>query len=168
MASSCKALLITLSVAHAATDSLPHFHCGKFSPYEIGPPSVLLSTADEEKLAAGEPITQAFVNTDGHSRRLLMVKDINAPVDVVMGRILDFDRYAQMVNGCDVCERYEMSETHGLKTIKCLYKIRAATMRFTYFMDHTYDPAQNCLTWHLDYGRRSDSPASLALRGAQC
>ena len=142
-----------LGAVGAASDSLPHYHNGKFSPYEIGPPSVLLSTADEEKLAGGEPITQAFVNTDGRSRRLLMVKDIKAPVDVVIGRILDFDRYADMVNGCDSCERYEMSEFGGLKTIKCLYKIRAATMRFHYYMDHTFDPTQNCLTWHLDYAR---------------
>ena len=71
-----------LAVANAASDSMPHFHLGKFSPYEIGPPSVLLSAADEEKLGLGEPITQAYVNSDGHSRRLLMVKDINAPVDV--------------------------------------------------------------------------------------
>lgn len=148
-----------LSIARAASDKLPHFHRGKFSPYEIGPPSVLLSAADEEKLASGDPITQAFVNADGHSRRLLMVKDIKAPVDVVMGRILDFDHYREMVKGCDSCERYEMSESDGLKTIKCSYKIHAATMRFHYFMEHTYDPEQNCLTWHLDYNRNIESPS---------
>ena len=142
--------------AHAASDSLPHFHTGKFSPYELGPPSVLLSSADEEKLASGEPVTQAFVNEDGGSRRLLMVKDIHAPADVIMGRILDFDRYSKMVKGCDSCVPYSLQEVAGLRIIKCSYKIRAATMRFHYFMEHTYDPEQNCLVWRLDYSRRSD------------
>lgn len=150
----CALLASALVVAaRGASDSLPHFHRGKFSPYEIGPPSVSLSSSDEQRLAAGEPITQAYVNSDGHSRRLLMVKDIFAPADVVMGRILDFDRYKDMVKGCDECERYEMSESNGLKTIKCSYKIHAASMRFHYFMEHTFDPRQHCLTWHLDYRR---------------
>ena len=54
-----------LAAARAASDSMPHYHHGRFMPYEIGPPSVLLSAADEERLAEGEPITQAFVNADG-------------------------------------------------------------------------------------------------------
>ena len=29
-------------------------------------------------------------------------------------------------------------------------------MKFNYFMEHTYDPAQQCLTFHLDYDRKSD------------
>ncbi|KAL3895064.1 MAG: hypothetical protein SGPRY_013621 [Prymnesium sp.] len=127
--------LITSTLA--ASDSLPHFHGGKLSPYEIGRPAVLLSEADEATLAAGLPITQAYVNADGYSRRLLMVKDIKAPAEVTMGRILDFDRYGEMVKGCDSCERYEMSEEDGIKRIKCSYKVHAASMRFHYFMEHT-------------------------------
>ena len=40
-------------IVHAASDSQPHYHRGKLTPYQIGPPSLLLSGRDEEKLRAG-------------------------------------------------------------------------------------------------------------------
>ena len=137
----------------AASDTIAHYHTGLFAPYELGPPSVLLSAADEDELTAGESVTQTFVNEDGHSRRLLTVKDIEAPSEVVIGRILDFNRYSKMVKGCVQCTPYSLTEQSGLRIIKCSYTIRAAHMRLTYFMEHTFDPSQNCLIWKLDYGR---------------
>ena len=35
-------------------------------------------------------------------------------------------------------------------------EISALHMRFTYFVTHTYDPAQRCMVFHLDYDRKSD------------
>ena len=81
-------VLAALGGARGASADQPHYHTGKLSPYEIGPPSILLSTGDEEKLAAGEALMQATLRADGQSRRLLMVKDVHAPDDIIISRIL--------------------------------------------------------------------------------
>jgi hypothetical protein len=72
-------------IVQAASDSQPHYHRGKLTPYQIGPPSLLLSGRDEEKLRAGRPVMQALVAEDGLTRRLIMVQDIPVPSSVVLG-----------------------------------------------------------------------------------
>lgn len=122
------------AVAKAVADArAPHFHDGKMTPYEIGPPSILLSPADESRLAEGEALMQAIVQEDGVSRRLIMVKDIKAPPEVITGRLLDIDAYPRMIKGCDQTATYETTEdpTTGRLTIKTKYNIHALHMKFT-------------------------------------
>ena len=61
-----------------------------------------------------------------------------------------------MVSGVNHCANYAQCDDGGLRTIKSAYQIQALHMKFNYFMQHTYDPAQQCLTFHLDYDRKSD------------
>ena len=146
----------SVAVATASDPNLPHYHRGKLSQYEIGPPSIRLSADDEDKLRRGETLQQAMVQEDGIARRLLMVKDIPAPPDVVAGRIIDIDAYPRMVKGCDRTSSYETSSISGVRTIKTRYDIHALHMKFTYYMVHMWDPAKRCMTFQLDYDRRSD------------
>ena len=67
-----------------------------------------------------------------------------------------FEKYDQMVSGVNHCANYAQCDDGGLRTIKSAYQIQALHMKFNYFMEHTYDPAQQCLTFHLDYDRKSD------------
>ena len=76
-------LALSLAVA-AAAENEPHYHDGKLTRYEIGPPSVLLSRSDEERLSSGKPVMQAMETGIVGARRLLMVQDIAAPPNVVM------------------------------------------------------------------------------------
>jgi hypothetical protein len=80
-------LLAPLGIAAvlAASDSQPHDHQGKLTPYQIGPPSLLLSSSDEARLQSGKAVMQAIVSDDAQSRRLIMVQDIPAPSSIVMG-----------------------------------------------------------------------------------
>ena len=151
-------LFAALALGRAADDKLPHYHDGKMTPYEVGPPSILLSNGDEERLKAGEPLMQAIVQADGIARRLVMVKDVKAPADVAAGRILDLENYPRMVKGCDRTTNYHVSETQpsGVRTIKTKYEIHALHMHFTYFIVHTWDPEARCMVFNLDYDRRSD------------
>ena len=149
-------LIFAVAVAAASDPNLPHYHRGKLSQYEIGPPSIRLSADDEDKLRRGETLQQAMVQEDGIARRLLMVKDIPAPPDVVAGRIIDIDAYPRMVKGCDRTSSYETSSISGVRTIKTRYDIHALHMKFTYYMVHMWDPAKRCMTFQLDYDRRSD------------
>jgi hypothetical protein len=68
-----------------AAESQPHYHTGKLTPYEIGPPSLLLSAKDEGRLRSGKAVMQALVSDDGQAHRMIMVQDIPAPSSVVMG-----------------------------------------------------------------------------------
>jgi len=153
--------LVGLSVQFAActsaSDSVAHFHPGKLKQYEIGPPSILLSVEEEQKLEAGEDIMQAILQDDGVARRLVMVKDVQAPPEIILDRIMDIDAYPRMIKGCDGTKTYEsQTEPSGRQLIKTKYEIHALHLHFTYFMVHEYDPAERCMVFHLDYDRRSD------------
>ena len=153
-------LLLLCSVAGTAAHDprMRHFHRGKLPPYEIGPPSILLSHGDEQRLLAGEALMQAIVQEDGVARRLIMVKDVRAPPSVITRKILDIDAYPAMVKGVDRTATYSMSEdaSTGLRTIKTRYDISALHVKFTYYLEHIYSPADRCMTFRLDYDRRSD------------
>ena len=69
----------------AASDCQPHYHTGKLTPYLIGPPDLLLSSKDEDRLRSGRPVMQALVAEDGQTRRMIMVQDIPVPSPVVLG-----------------------------------------------------------------------------------
>jgi len=145
------------AVAYAANDKAPHFHQGKLAPYEIGPPSLMLSSDDETELRAGNPIMQTVVADDSCTRRLIMVRDIEAPAQVVMGRILDIKNYPRMVQGVDRVRNYlEASNPDGTQEVRSVYDIHVLHFKLRYFMKHVYDPAQRCLVFHLDYERQSD------------
>ena len=46
--------LSCLALALAADEGSKHYHGGKLSRYEIGPPALLLSESDEARLRSGE------------------------------------------------------------------------------------------------------------------
>jgi len=139
-----------------AAESQPHYHTGKLTPYEIGPPSLLLSAKDEGRLRSGKAVMQALVSDDGQAHRMIMVQDIPAPSSVVMERILDLNAYDRMVAGVDRCVTYASNDLGATRTIKSTYEISALHMRLKYFVEHTYDPEASCMVFRLDYSRRSD------------
>ena len=120
----------------AASESQHHYHTGKLTRYEIGPPSVLLSASDESRLRAGRPVMQAVVADDGVSRRMIMVQNIPAPSSVVLGRIMDLNKYDQMVSGVDSNVIYASTNAGSVQSVKSTYEISALNMKFKYFVEH--------------------------------
>lgn len=148
---------VVLCSSDFAQANTPHFHKGVLVPYEMGPPSMLLSQSDEAELSQGKPLMQVIVNPETSTRRLMMVRNIPAPSSVVLDRILDIDAYPRMVNGVDRTERYlSVDHKDGIQEVRAIYDIHALHMKFRYFMTHRYDSAQRCMTFRLDYDRRSD------------
>ena len=102
------------------------------APYEIGPPTAKLSSDDEKALLEGKTLMQAIVQSDGTSRRLLMVKDIQAPPHIIFSRILDLEAYPRMVKGVDGVKIYESkTDKKGVQAIKAKYDIHAVHLKFT-------------------------------------
>ena len=77
--------LSCLALALAADEGSKHYHGGKLSKYEIGPPALLLSDADEARLRSGRSVMQTVESEDADSKRLIMVADIKAPASIVLG-----------------------------------------------------------------------------------
>jgi len=148
-------LLLLPRDCEAASEAQPHFHKGVLKPYELGPPDILLSAQDERSLQQGRAVTQALVGDD-ETRRLIMVQDIRAPSQVVLSRIMDFEKYDQMVSSVDACVNYASHTEGKTQTIKSTYEISALHLKFKYFVKHVYDPEQRCMVFTLDYDRRSD------------
>jgi len=146
---------LLLGGAFAASESQPHFHRGVLKPYELRPPDILLSTQDERLLKSGRAVTH-LLEGEGDARRMIMVQDIKAPSQVVLSRIMDFEKYDEMVSNVDSCVNYASYHEGRTQTIKSAYEISALHFKFKYFMRHTYDPVQRCVVFSLDYDRRSD------------
>jgi len=126
------ALIASATRVHGASTDEEHYHQGLMKPYEIGPPSVQLSKDDEAALEAGQTLMQATVQSDGGSRRLLMVKDIKTPKHIIFGRILDLEAYPRMVKGVDALKTYDdKTDKKGVRTIKAKYQIHAMHLKFT-------------------------------------
>jgi len=149
-------LALSLALVAAASDSEPHYHRGKLTRYELGPPTITLSASDEARLRTGKAVTQAVETDEAGARRMIMVQNIPAPSSVVMGRIMDFEKYDKMVDGVDSCVNYVSRQEGKTRTVKSTYDISVLHMKFKYFVEHTYDPEQRCMVFNLDYDRRSD------------
>lgn len=44
----------------------------------------------------------------------------------------------------------------GGKVVRARYQVNVGTFKVCYSLEHQYEPLQNCMTWHLDYSRKSD------------
>ena len=85
----------------------PHEHRGLVKPFKGAPPELKLSAADQKVLASGKPLRKRLAQTDSGGRGVA-VQDIAASPDVVMGRILDFKNYPNMVDKVKVTQNYEV------------------------------------------------------------
>jgi ribosome-associated toxin RatA of RatAB toxin-antitoxin module len=142
--------LLLAAASLAADPDRPHAHQGSLSSYSGAPPTVSLTADELERLAAGEVVKRQIKYADGG--RGVAVQDIQAPVDVVWDRILDFPAYPRMVDNVQECEVYARSE-HELKA---RFVIGALMMSIEYYIDHEVHVDDGWLTWTLDYSRQSD------------
>ena len=101
--------------------------------------------------------------TEGSSGRGLAVLDVHSPTDIVWSRILDYDNYPKMVNGCTSSKNYKViqhkpskSNQYLSQTIFTRMKIGMSFVQLEYFIEHSYHPKLGVLTWTLDYSKQSD------------
>jgi carbon monoxide dehydrogenase subunit G len=145
------AALLLSSSAEAADPTKPHGHTGLIAPYKGAPPVPTVSAADAAILAKGDAVLQQVKNEGGGGRGIA-IQDIHADNATVWSKITDYNKYATMVEGVKECGTYEKAGDH----IKARFVITAMFMNIEYYVDHVYKPADNWMTWTLDYTRESD------------
>lgn len=148
------------SVVNASSFTEPHDHQGIVTPFTPGDPKITLDKKALAILASGKPYqTQIQSGTGG---RGLVVQDVDAPTDVVWGRILDYDNYAKMVPKTVESKNYKVENVKPTKKdplsqiIYTRMKVGFPVLKLEFFVKHLYYPELNSLTWTLDYSKKSD------------
>ncbi|KAL3822554.1 hypothetical protein ACHAXA_007665 [Cyclostephanos tholiformis] len=155
-------LVITIVVADASNFNKPHSHKGKVEPFKPGDPNVKLDGKAKGILKSGKPYQTQVMN--GDSGRGLVVQDVDAPTDVVWGRILDYDNYANMVPKTVESKNYRIIEHRPTRAndylereIYTRMKVGFPMLKLEFFVRHfLYIHHHKSLTWTLDYARESD------------
>ena len=150
----CFALLVMAeSPAFAGGDhNSPHEHRGLLKPYTGAPPQLSLTPADKAKLEKGLPVRKQLKNKAQKGGRGIVIQDIDAPPSVVMGRILDFNNYPNMVDKVKLTKNYAVQGNH----IKTRFIIGTFAFSIEYFIDHSVNKEKGYVTWTLDYDRSSE------------
>lgn len=140
----------------------PHAHQGIFRRYKIGPPNVAgLQQSTVKYLPKIEsaviPLRVAPESPKG-SMRCTSIQDVRAPASVVWGLLLDYPNYPKFVKGMSKCKPYSRRRTMtGGSVVSAKYTVNVGpSFKLNYYLEHHHEPLQNCMTWHLDYSRRSD------------
>ena len=152
----------------AAEDaSRPHVHTGKFRKYSPGSPQSaglrLTKAARLKLLQSTKPkssVTALPVSPTSPkgTMRCTSIQQIHAPASVVWSLLLDYPNYPKFVKGITACKPYGRRRTMtGGSVVNARYSVAVGPgFKVHYYLEHQYEPLQNCMVWHLDYSRRSD------------
>jgi hypothetical protein len=147
--------LLLLSQHVSFSSAEVHPHSGKVTPFKAGDPGVKLNGSALKTLSSGKPYSTQIQSASGG--RGIVVQDVQAPVDVVWGKILDFNRYDKMVPKTAESEIYKTENLRqGQKHIWVRMKVGFPMLKLQFFVKHLYDPKKNSMTWTLDYSEKSD------------
>lgn len=151
-----------ISFVECSSFNQPHPHQGLVAPYEPKAPKIDLNKKALALLEDGK-LFKTQIAKEGGGGRGIVVLDVNAPTATVWSRILDYDNYAKMVNGCTSSKNYNViqhkpskSNSFLSQTIYTRMKIGLSVIQLEYFIKHQYHPKLNVLTWTLDYDKTSD------------
>lgn len=150
-------------VAYASNFNKPHSHTGKVELFQPGDPKITLDGKATSILKAGKPYSTQ-VQSGSSGGRGLVVQDVNAPTDVVWGRILDYDHYGDMVPKTIDSKNYKVvphkpSKANNFleKEIYTRMKVGFPMLKLEFFVRHfLYIQQHKSLTWTLDYTKESD------------
>ena len=145
--------LCTQNISLAANPNKPHPHQGTATKF-IDPKPTEVSTSEIEILTSGKSVRKQV--KQGNGGRGIAIMDVAAPVDVVMGVILDFPMYPKWIDQLSKCEVYHREEKNSVQYIYADFVISSMMMSIEYYIKHTYMPNKNLLTWTLDYNKESD------------
>ncbi len=97
----------------ASSFTEPHDHNGIVPPFTPGDPKIPLDKKALNILATGKPYQTQIESATGG--RGLVVQDVDAPTDIVWGRILDYDNYSKMVPKTVESKNYKVVDVKPTK-----------------------------------------------------
>mmetsp|Transcript_5406 Transcript_5406/g.15817 ORF Transcript_5406/g.15817 Transcript_5406/m.15817 type:complete len:262 (+) Transcript_5406:160-945(+) len=88
----------------------------------------------------------------------IAVQDVSAPVEVVLRHIAETQAYVGKVPGLREVEIYASERRRdGCEEVKARLVLGLVLgYSLQYYSHHLYNPRERCLTWTLDYARKSD------------
>lgn len=143
-------LALAASLAWSADPAQPHGHTGIVAAYQGAPPAVTLSPEDLASLGAGKLVTKQVQR--GNGGHAVAFQDIHAAPATIWSKITNYGMYSQWVSGVEAVTVYKKEGAHILAE----FNLAVMGAQVDYYIDHTYVPASNYLTWTLDYSRLSD------------
>lgn len=150
--------LVSSAIGSSFTE--PHDHNGVVKPFSPGDPKIPLNKKALSILLSNKPYQTQIQS--GAGGRGLVVQDVNAPKDIVWGRILDYDSYSKMVPKTIESKNYKVENKKPSKKnplsqiIYTRMKVGFPVLKLEFFIKHLYYPEMNSLTWTLDYSKKSD------------
>ena len=141
--------------ANGGANGAAHAHNGILKQYEHVPPKrygLSLRNVAKADLRTGRPVVRPMRNG-----RLMSVQDIHAPESTVWGAITDLKNYPTMVSSVARCDVYERRRTlSGGLHLKARYLVKIPpAFSLEYFCVHAFEPLRHCMTFRLDYQRKS-------------
>jgi len=159
-------VLLLFVAVDAADPSTAHMHNGVFKQYSVGPPKKAgfkLTNAEIERITSSSNAECSVVGlpvsptSPKGTMRCTSVQEIAAPPEIVWALLLDFPRYPKFVGGITACQPYQRRRTlTGGKVICSQYTAAVGPFKLRYYIEHTFEPLQHSMVWHLDYSRSSD------------
>jgi hypothetical protein len=133
-----------------------HPHSGRIEPYKLNPPSIpSLSALDRQTLARGEPVRTKWRLQQ--SERDVIIQDVDAPPDVVLSKILDYNNYKHMVPDALESSMYKSDvPAKGLNRYCVRLKSGTSAFKVNVFTEIIHDIASRTMAWTLDYNKKSD------------
>ena len=127
----------------------PHPHAGILKKYDRKHPSkygVSLRGISQAQLRSGKPVLKLVPQPNGF-KRTIGIQEINAPPDVVFGRITDWANYAKMIKDVKRCGVYRRGWTMSGSRVACAkYEIKVPYVSLDFYVEHVYDPLSHCMS----------------------
>ncbi|KAG8460683.1 hypothetical protein KFE25_011458 [Diacronema lutheri] len=138
----------------AASTKEAHPHRGVLKAYTNGHMAIDLSASEERALAEGKMVMR--MNAEKTSG--VAVQDVAAPAEFALAQITDGEGYVGKVPGLSSVKNYfDKRRADGSVETKATYVVKLVMgYQLEYYISQLYSPKARCLTWTLDYDRKSD------------
>ena len=152
--------MLTVLTVIAADPRHPHPHQGFLAKYERKAPSEYgltnaLRGVSRERLQQ-KAVCRMLLLPSGY-KRCTAIREVEAPADLVFARIIDLPAYPRMINGITRCDVYQRGfVSPRVRSVCAHYRVRELGVTLEAFMAHEFEVGRRCLTFSLDYSRRSD------------
>ena len=138
-----------LEMAAAADPNASHPHQGIITKF-IDPGRAKLTLEEQATLLSGQAVYKQTKHDNVN--RGTAIFDVAASQETVWQVITNFQQYPKWIQEISGTEVYMSAG----RNIYVDFTISAYMVNVQYYIKHDYQPEKSCMTWTLDYSRKSD------------